>query len=768
MDSLVVVAVLLAGLIGSAMVYRALHEGDVLRLQEVRSTAAQSVLDSFALDLTRMTEAIHNSGLLIESHPQLHRAQFNAFAARMGTTLPFLTFLEWQPAVQSKDVPALEAFAKKEGLAGYRVVQPQGDGWVPVRGRDEYVPVLYGWPQGSAALGVDMGFYPERMESKLRARSTGRPVASEVFPIIQSGLVAKESNAFAISTAVYQSAPRSGAGQGLTGYLAAVIQIPLLMEEARARADAGRLDLLLYDRSNGARRLIFSHIGDDSDLDPKASARYSIGAADHVITVDVATRSWEVVLHPRPAFFAALPQSLAQPLLVTGVLTTLLLAFAVARLQQSQRSSVRAHRAERQSREALAVEQQRLQNILEGTDVGTWEFNFVTSTLNVNERWAGIGGYTLAELPPEQRIRWQEFCHPEDLPRIREALRSHLAGETDHYEIEYRIRHKNGHWIWVSARARVLRHTADGKPELIVGTNLEVTARKLAEHRIIELNETLEHRVQERTSQLKAALQSLHRSQEELSRSEARATLGTLVASVSHELSTPMGNSTMTASTLQAQARSFQKLLDSGTLRRSDLTEFVARVHEGNALTLRNLERAADLLKNFRQVAADQASEQRRSFDLHQVVQEVLDTLAPSLRPKPHQIRLDIPDGIRMDSYPGPLGQVVINLVNNAYLHAFEGMAQGTFTIQGQPTADGIVLTFADNGCGIAPETLKKMFEPFFSTRIGSGGTGLGMPIVENLVTKTLGGTLTVESTPGKGTTFQITLPLVAPQGKQE
>ena len=256
--------------------------------------------------------------------------------------------------------------------------------------------------------------------------------------------------------------------------------------------------------------------------------------------------------------------------------------------------------------------------------------------------------------------------------------------------------------------------------------------------------------------------------QEALARSEARATLGTLIASVSHEMATPMGNSMMTASTLMAQAVQFDAQLAAGNLRRSELTAFVAGVKDGNTLLMRNLERAVALLKNFRQVAADQASEQRRSFDLRQGLQEVLATLAPSLKRHSHEVHLDAPDGIEMESYPGPIGQVIINLINNAYLHAFDGMEHGEVHIKATPGSTTVTLQISDNGRGIPPETLEKMFQPFFSTRIGQGGTGLGMSIVENLVKATLCGSLEVQSTVGQGTTVTITLPLTAPQPNPE
>ena len=263
-------------------------------------------------------------------------------------------------------------------------------------------------------------------------------------------------------------------------------------------------------------------------------------------------------------------------------------------------------------------------------------------------------------------------------------------------------------------------------------------------------------------------MDTLHRAQEELALSETKAALSTMVASVSHELNTPLGNSLMTASTLADYSREFQQTLDAGNLRRSDLLEFVAQVGDGNTLLLRNLQRAVDLLHNFRQVANDSASEQRRAFDLAVLVAEVVATLAPSLKRHPHRVEQHIAPGITMDSLPGALGQVIINLVNNAYLHAFEGRSNGVVRISAELQDGQAVLRFEDNGVGISPEHLERLFEPFFSTKHGKGGTGLGMGIVDSLVRKALGGRIAVTSTVGQGSCFELHLPLVAPKAEVE
>lgn len=277
------------------------------------------------------------------------------------------------------------------------------------------------------------------------------------------------------------------------------------------------------------------------------------------------------------------------------------------------------------------------------------------------------------------------------------------------------------------------------------------------------LNEQLEKRVIERTAELASTLQRLHESQENLVRSEAKATLSTLVASVSHELGTPIGNSVIAASTLSDQALEFQTMVETGALRRSKFMAFLASLGHSTDLIQQNLRRANALLRNFRQVAADQASEQRREFDLAAVMTEIIHTLSPTLKNHPHHIAMQIPPGILMDSQPGPLGQIVINLINNAYLHAFEDRSDGVLTFSASVVGDQVHLRVADNGVGIPPDHLEKIFQSFFSTKIGQGGTGLGMAIVQNLVTKTLGGRITVESTVGRGTCFDIRLPRELP-----
>lgn len=287
-----------------------------------------------------------------------------------------------------------------------------------------------------------------------------------------------------------------------------------------------------------------------------------------------------------------------------------------------------------------------------------------------------------------------------------------------------------------------------------------------------QLTEQLESRVQARTAELSKAnreltqaMQHLQDTQQELMRSERLAALGRLVAGVAHELGTPMGNAMLTASTLDGECKRLEAALSEG-LRRSTLTVFIEQVREGSRLLQSNLERANELLRGFKQVAVDQAGAQRRRFDLAELVQEILATLAPGLKRLPYEIETEIAPGIEFDSYPGALGQVLTNLINNAVLHGFEGRAQGRVRLSA--TLDGpqhVVLSVSDDGVGMAPEVAARVFDPFFTTKMGQGGTGLGLNISHNLVSHVLCGSIRVESEPGQGSRFLMRLPRTAPQG---
>lgn len=294
---------------------------------------------------------------------------------------------------------------------------------------------------------------------------------------------------------------------------------------------------------------------------------------------------------------------------------------------------------------------------------------------------------------------------------------------------------------------------------LVIGVARDISVRKQREREVLELNATLEGRVADRTRELEAALEHLRRTQDELLQSEKLASLGALVAGVAHELNTPIGNAVTASSTLNDVYRQFNARVATG-FTRSVFNDFLACVDEAGRIIERNLSRAAELIGSFKQLAVDQTSDQRRPFDLREVVQEVGLAMKPSIRRTPFRLVDEVPAGLKLDSYPGPLGQVLINLINNALVHAFEGRDRGAITLTAAPAGeDWLRLVVSDDGCGISAANLKRVFDPFFTTRMGQGGSGLGLHITHQLVTGILGGRVRIESEEGKGTSVTIELP---------
>lgn len=256
------------------------------------------------------------------------------------------------------------------------------------------------------------------------------------------------------------------------------------------------------------------------------------------------------------------------------------------------------------------------------------------------------------------------------------------------------------------------------------------------------------------------ALTTLRQAQEDLIRSERLASLGQLVAGVSHEISTPLGIALTTATQVQTDSAAFEGLVADNQLSRARLTGYAGRMREGAHLLTSNLIRAADLLHSFKQVAADQAIEDRRCLNLADWLDELLKSLRSLTRPGRHTFVVDCPSGIRLDTFPGILAQVVTNAVKNAVEHGLRERPEGRISITAASEENGIRLSIGDDGCGIAGGDLNRAFDPFFTTARARGGTGLGLHIVHNLVVNRLQGRVELQSRPGEGTVLRLWLPV--------
>jgi PAS domain S-box-containing protein len=390
--------------------------------------------------------------------------------------------------------------------------------------------------------------------------------------------------------------------------------------------------------------------------------------------------------------------------------------------------------------------------------------------LDINETWERQFGYSRDRMLGRTSLDIGLWLDTDE----RQRLFADLGAYPQVLNREVRFRRGDGAEMLCELSGQVFE--LNGRTVLLWGAH-DVTEHRRTQREIEELNMRLEARVFERTARLASAnaelaetLESLKLAQHELVRAEKLAALGSLVAGVAHELNTPIGNSVTVASTLQDKTQEFVRAVAAGRLKRSILDNYLEDARTASELLLRSLSQANDLVSSFKQVAVDQASAQRRRFDLRLVVEEVATTLAPMLKKTPFKLELELADNVVMDSYPGSIGQVITNLVANSLAHAFEGREAGAMRLKTwRRGLHGVEMVFTDDGVGIPEGDMKRIFDPFFTTKLGRGGSGLGLHIVYNLVTRVLGGRIQASSQPGSGTRFQISLPMKAPdQAGQE
>lgn len=247
----------------------------------------------------------------------------------------------------------------------------------------------------------------------------------------------------------------------------------------------------------------------------------------------------------------------------------------------------------------------------------------------------------------------------------------------------------------------------------------------------------------------------------QLVQQETMASLGRLVAGVAHEANTPIGNIRTSSSTLSQQVAQFSARLESGRIQRTAVEEFLAFLRECADIIERASGRAADLISNFKQLAVDQSTSACRQFEIGEILDIIVKSMAHFLRKHHIEIAIRAEPELRVFGEPGRFEQVIVNLMTNAATHAFEGLEDRRIVIDARRAGRHIQLDFSDNGIGIAPELHEKIFEPFFTTRFGQGGSGLGLYIVHSIVTSIFNGRISVISGPSQGTTFRILIPFM-------
>jgi PAS domain S-box-containing protein len=369
----------------------------------------------------------------------------------------------------------------------------------------------------------------------------------------------------------------------------------------------------------------------------------------------------------------------------------------------------------------------------------------------VNQAWATMHHYSQSDLigKPLSLFYADEHYQTEVIPFLKKVE------EEGAYVGEIRHRKQNGE-EFISMMTATLMKDKDREQTRVMTVARDITNRKEQERELLEAKDNAE----DANRALQESLEFIKKTQQHLVESEKMASLGGLVAGVAHEINTPVGVGVTASSFLEDKTKLFGEKVKNNDLKRSDLEKYLGVATEASSIIHKNLNRAADLIKSFKQVAVDQSGEVKRTFKLKQYTDELFISLRPKLKRTSHKVQVHCPDDLAIDSFPGAFSQIITNFVINSLSHGFEKKEEGLISLDIWQEGEELFITYKDNGKGMDEATLKKIFDPFFTTTRGFGGTGLGMHIVYNLVTITLGGQITCQSSLGNGAQFSIKVPL--------
>ncbi len=289
----------------------------------------------------------------------------------------------------------------------------------------------------------------------------------------------------------------------------------------------------------------------------------------------------------------------------------------------------------------------------------------------------------------------------------------------------------------------------------------------ISNDKYLKLNAELEQKVQDRTyeledsnDELETSIVNLKLTQKQLIESEKMASLGSLVAGVAHEINTPIGSGLSGISHFLEKTKEIKKNYEADNMSAEEFEKYLFTSNRLAEMININLERTAQLVKSFKQIAVDQINEEKRAFNICEYLKKIIFSLSNITKAKKTKIIITCKDDIIISSYPGLYSQIITNLIINSMNHGFKEKIEGTISIDVIQNANSVEITYKDDGKGISEENIKKIFEPFFTTNRENGGTGLGMNIVYNIVTNNLKGSITCDSINGAGVIFKIKIPL--------
>jgi PAS domain S-box-containing protein len=405
----------------------------------------------------------------------------------------------------------------------------------------------------------------------------------------------------------------------------------------------------------------------------------------------------------------------------------------------------------KQTEVELSVSRERLELALKGADLGMWDWDIVKDDIIFDDKSEILVGFV-----PRNSKDWYKSVHPEDLNKVKEIDEAVIKGQSEVIDYDYRILLESGENRWIRAWGRITEWNNDGKPIRATGTNQDITEKKEMEEALKKSHDDLEIKVAERTRELKESLNILEQTQNQLIRSERLAALGNMVAGIAHEINTPLGICVTESSFLNDKTQEIKELFTSESLTSSYFQKYLKLISESPDSIFKNLNRSAELIRSFKQVAVDQTTTGRREFLVKEYVDGVILSLKSKIKRTNHKIIVKCSEELAINSYPGALAQITTNLIMNSLTHGLEDINQGKIKFEIYLNNQYLVFNYSDNGIGMDTKTLKQIFDPFFTTKRNQGGTGLGMHITYNLVTQKLNGKISCNSSLAACRTIRI------------
>lgn len=571
------------------------------------------------------------------------------------------------------------------------------------------------------AMGYDVGADASRRAAMVRAVRTGLPSLTGPVTLVQA---TGSGAGLLLAMPVYRYGANPTTPEQRARALVGLVFAPLVVTELLR--DHGtfnniNLDYELADTTPDEPRRVLHRLGAEVDHTPNTAStgRWFVGTR----TFPVNGRTWTVRAGSTPAFQAARADTVPGLITALGTVISALLALLVWHLG-TRRAGAEA--LAQNATAELAVERQRLADIIDGANIATWERDIPSGTARFDERWAGELGYTLKELGPTSFDKFVTMMHPDDVPGMNDALARHFAGETPYYQCEYRVRHKDGHWLWMLVRGSVSAWDGPGRPRTISGMRMNITDRKAAQAALADANAVLEERVAKRTAQLQRAVRDL----EDFS------------YSIAHDIRQPLisldGFSRLLARELGAQPT-------------AEATHYLERLRAG----VRQISDLSDGLLALAHVST--APLNRQAVDLTTLAREVF--AARHRREPARPATAHIAEGLVAHGDREQLRKLLAILIDNAFKFSRDQTAVDV-SVTMETDGDGReVFHVTDRGTGFDMAHAGRMFEPFqrLHPQTEFPGMGIGLASAHRIVARH-NGTIWADATPGTGARFSFTL----------